>query len=93
MPSSYFVLLRYFLRVDNVLVRINDTRYFHDFTTDYVLREYTNRESLVKDLTLPLSEYVDPNLLSPNLPLCNALYQKIICPTVSSTNEMALQNK
>ncbi|KAF5308104.1 hypothetical protein FQR65_LT00647 [Abscondita terminalis] len=46
MPTSFFVLLRYFLRVDGVLVRINDTRYFHDFATDYVLKEYTNKECL-----------------------------------------------
>lgn len=82
MPSSYFVLLRYFLRVDNVLVRINDTRFFHDFNTSYVLCEYSNRESSVKDLSLPLPAFGDPNLLLPHLPLCKAVYHKILCPDI-----------
>ena len=30
MKSSFFILLRYFLRIDNVLVRIHDTRYYHE---------------------------------------------------------------
>lgn len=30
MPSSFFVLLRFFLRVDGVLIRMNDTRLYHE---------------------------------------------------------------
>jgi len=30
MPSSFFILLRFFLRVDDVMVRINDTRIYHE---------------------------------------------------------------
>ncbi|XP_005431572.2 TIP41-like protein, partial [Geospiza fortis] len=30
MPSSFFVLLRFFLRVDGVLIRMNDTRLHHE---------------------------------------------------------------
>lgn len=86
MPSSYFVLLRYFLRVDNVLVRINDTRFFHDFNTNYVLREYSNRESSVKDLSLPLPAFGDPNLLLSHLPLSKAVYHKLLCPDVSTSS-------
>ncbi|KAJ8970794.1 hypothetical protein NQ317_008305, partial [Molorchus minor] len=77
MPSSFFVLLRFFLRVDNVMVRINDTRVFHDFTTDYVLREFTNRECGVNELKLPLTMFGDPNLLCPHMPLRTAIYEKI----------------
>lgn len=77
MPSSYFVLLRYFLRVDNVMVRINDTRLFHDFTTDYILREYTNKECGIKELKLPLPIFGDPNSLSPHLPIRTSLTEKI----------------
>ena len=29
MASGFFVLLRFFLRVDGVLVRMNDTRFYH----------------------------------------------------------------
>ncbi|KAJ8929504.1 hypothetical protein NQ314_017797 [Rhamnusium bicolor] len=76
MPSSFFVLLRFFLRVDNVMVRVNDTRVFHDFSTDYVLREYTNKECGVNELKLPLTMFGDPNLLSPHMPLRTAIYEK-----------------
>ena len=30
MPTSFFLLLRFFLRVDGVMIRINDTRLFHE---------------------------------------------------------------
>ncbi|CAH1159651.1 unnamed protein product [Phaedon cochleariae] len=85
MPSSFFVLLRHFLRVDNVMVRINDTRLFHDFSTDYVLREYTNKECGVKELKLPLTMFGDPNLLSPHMPLRTSIFEKISIPSSKST--------
>ncbi|XP_018570594.1 TIP41-like protein [Anoplophora glabripennis] len=78
MPSSFFVLLRFFLRVDNVMVRINDTRVFHDFNTDYILREYTNKECGVTELKLPLTMFGDPNLLSPYMPVRTTIYEKIL---------------
>lgn len=86
MPSSFFVLLRYFLRVDNVMVRVNDTRYFHDFSTDYILREYSNKECGVNQLRLPLPMFGDPNLLSPHLPLRTGIYEKLSWP--NSTGDM-----
>ncbi|KAI9104543.1 TIP41-like family-domain-containing protein [Phlyctochytrium arcticum] len=44
MPSCFFVLCRFFLRVDDVLFRINDTRIYHEFGTDQVIREFTSQE-------------------------------------------------
>ncbi|XP_060531213.1 TIP41-like protein isoform X2 [Cylas formicarius] len=82
MPSSFFVLQRFFLRVDGVMVRVNDTRVFHDFSKDYVLREYTNKECGVKDLKLPLTAFGDPNVLSPHMPLRTTIIEKIVFPTV-----------
>jgi type 2A phosphatase activator TIP41 len=52
MPASFFILLRYFLRIDNVMLRINDTRYYHEFDTDFILREYTSREAKTQDLNV-----------------------------------------
>lgn len=88
MPTSFFVLLRYFLRVDGVMVRVNDTRFFHDFCTNYVLREYTNKESGVHQLRLPLPMFGDPNLLAPHLPLRTGLYDKI-----TWENDSSMENK
>ena len=50
MPSGFFVLLRFYLRVDDVLIRINDTRLYYEKDKQYILREYTSKESKAKDL-------------------------------------------
>lgn len=50
MPGSFFILLRYFLRIDNVMLRINDTRIYHEFGKNYLLREFTSREAKVEDI-------------------------------------------
>ncbi|CRK17675.1 hypothetical protein BN1723_011384 [Verticillium longisporum] len=73
------LLCRLFMRLDNVLVRIRDTRVYVDFAEDYVLREYTAKEDswanvkrslfmsgrLPDDITIALR---DANLLSTLLP-------------------------
>lgn len=50
MPSSFFILLRYFLRIDNVMLRVNDTRIYHELGKNYLLREFTSREAKVQDI-------------------------------------------
>uniref|UniRef100_A0A8B9X9A1 TIP41-like protein n=1 Tax=Bos mutus grunniens TaxID=30521 RepID=A0A8B9X9A1_BOSMU len=50
MPSSFFLLLRFFLRIDGVLIRMNDTRLYHEADKTYMLREYTSRESKIANL-------------------------------------------
>ena len=50
MPTCIFVLLRFWLRVDGVLIRIRDTRLFHDLSKSYLLREYTEREATFEAL-------------------------------------------
>lgn len=59
------------------MVRVNDTRYFHDFDTNYVLREFTNKECAIKEIQLPYTVFGDPNVLSPHMPLRTAYYHKI----------------
>ncbi|KAI8086377.1 TIP41-like family-domain-containing protein [Halteromyces radiatus] len=44
MPTCFLILQRFFLRVDDVLFRINDTRIFHEFGSSYLFREYTSKE-------------------------------------------------
>lgn len=50
MADCYFALLRYYLRVDEVLVRIFDTRIFHSFDTNYILREFQYKECSYDEL-------------------------------------------
>lgn len=52
MPTYWYVLMRYFLRVDDVLVRSHETRMFHLLNTDYVLREYTVKEAKAQDINV-----------------------------------------
>ena len=40
MADCFFLLHRYYLRVDEVVVRTIDTRYFHDYATNYIIREF-----------------------------------------------------
>ncbi|CEG79445.1 hypothetical protein CU097_010565 [Rhizopus azygosporus] len=51
MPSCFLVLQRFFMRVDNVLFRINDTRLYHEFGNPYFIREYTSKEAHFNDIS------------------------------------------
>jgi type 2A phosphatase activator TIP41 len=44
------LLCRLFMRLDNVIVRIRDTRIYVDFETDEVIREYTAKEAAFDDV-------------------------------------------
>lgn len=44
MPSCLLLLCRFFLRIDNVIFRIRDTRVYVDFDTNVILREYKVQE-------------------------------------------------
>ena len=50
MNDCWYVLLRSYVRVDGVCVRILDTRLFHDFSTRSILREFTHREANFDEL-------------------------------------------
>lgn len=45
MPSCLLLLSRFFLRLDNVIVRLRDTRIYIDLESGHVIREYLSRES------------------------------------------------
>lgn len=44
MPARMLLLCRFFLRLDDVIFRIRDTRVYIDFDTKEVLREYVAKE-------------------------------------------------
>ncbi|CAB3228487.1 unnamed protein product [Arctia plantaginis] len=78
MPSYWYVLLRYFLRVDDVLVRSNETRLFHMLQTDYVLREYTVKEAEAKEINIPTAMMKEADDVIPKLPLRQKTMHKLI---------------
>jgi len=50
MGDCFFGLLRSYLRVDDVCVRIYDTRIYHEFGKNYILREFSTRENTFDEL-------------------------------------------
>lgn len=44
MPERLLLLMRFFMRLDNVLFRLRDTRVYIDFETMEVIREYQAKE-------------------------------------------------
>ncbi|RWS29682.1 TIP41-like protein [Leptotrombidium deliense] len=77
MKERFLVLLRYFLRVDNVIVKINDTRYYHEFGSNYLLREQTTREANLKTAQIPAHALLDPVELCNYIPLSKLYNEKL----------------
>ncbi|XP_034044688.1 TIP41-like protein [Thalassophryne amazonica] len=90
MPTSFFLLLRFFLRVDGVLIRINDTRLYHEAGKNYMLREFSMRENKVADLkNVPAALYTDPNEIAQHLRLKLMQCEKLHLPEL----ELAAANR
>lgn len=81
MPAYFFVLMRFYMRVDSVIVRVNDTRLFHEIGKDYILREFTSRESTISDLTVPYSVIVEPNDIVEHLKIKEERFEKLLLKT------------
>ena len=65
MANCFFILLRSYIRVDGVLVRILDTRVYHEFGTKYILRDFSHRESTYSALRQKGFAFGSEWLLSP----------------------------
>lgn len=50
MPDRLLLLARFFMRLDNVVFRLRDTRVYVDFNTSEVIREYQGREMGYEDV-------------------------------------------
>ena len=51
MPARMLLLCRFFMRLDNVMLRIRDTRVYVDFATGEVIREYVARENTYEEVS------------------------------------------
>ncbi|KAL6494658.1 TIP41-like protein [Orobanche gracilis] len=86
MPSGWFLLLRFWLRVDGVLMRLRETRMlctFGESTEPIILRESCWREGTFKALSLigyptDSAAYTDPSVISERLPIVMYKAQKLI---------------
>uniref|UniRef100_A0A158PK15 TIP41-like protein n=1 Tax=Angiostrongylus costaricensis TaxID=334426 RepID=A0A158PK15_ANGCS len=78
MPGFFFVLMRFYLRIDRVIVRVCDTRVVGDNDKDYVIREWSLREAKVADLDhLPSEVLLDGNQVWASLPILEMKSDKI----------------
>ncbi|THV46197.1 hypothetical protein BGAL_0407g00100 [Botrytis galanthina] len=91
MPDRMLLLCRLFMRLDNVLVRIRDTRIYVDFNTSKVIRDYTEREdafdtvkksllysgTLPDDLTIAMR---DPNQIAHLVPEVTHTIENLTLP-------------
>ena len=50
MKDCFFILHRSYIRIDHVTVRILDTRIFHQFTKDFLIRDFSHREASYSQL-------------------------------------------
>ncbi|KAK3012339.1 hypothetical protein RJ639_011640 [Escallonia herrerae] len=88
MPSCWFLLLRYWLRVDGVLMRLRDTRMHCVFgcsTKPVITRESCWREATFQALSskgypADSAAYNDPSAISQRLPIVLHNTQKLIVP-------------
>jgi type 2A phosphatase activator TIP41 len=77
MPARLLLLVRFFMRLDDVVFRIRDTRVYVEFGTNEVIREYTAREDKYEEVRKKLAgrkEDVlaimrDPNRLAEYIPV------------------------
>lgn len=77
MPARLLLLVRFFMRLDDVVFRIRDTRVFVEFGTGEVIREYTAREEKYEEVRRKLAGRKDdvlaimrdPNRLAEHIPV------------------------
>ncbi|KAL8606783.1 hypothetical protein ACOMHN_049612 [Nucella lapillus] len=86
MPTSFFILLRFFMRVDQVMVRISDTRIYHENSWNYLLREFATRDESAKNLKVPQNVLTDANEMSKHLPVRLEVFEKLEFPSASSSS-------
>ncbi|XGW28289.1 hypothetical protein V3C99_008247 [Haemonchus contortus] len=78
MPGFFFALMRFYLRIDRVLVRVCDTRLVGDNEKDYFIREWSLREAKVADLEHLAPEILlDGNQVWSSLPIIELRNEKI----------------
>lgn len=85
MPSRLLLLQRFFMRLDNVLVRIRDTRIYVDLDSSEVIREYVAKEEEYETLRQRLAhgredvsaKFRDPNQMAEMLPVVERTLEKV----------------
>lgn len=88
MPARLLLLSRFFMRLDDVLLRVKDTRVYIEFDTRQVIREYVEKEkeyNAVREQLASRRDDVsaalrDPNLMAEVLPITKKVIEEVILP-------------
>lgn len=88
MPARLLLLSRFFMRLDNVMLRVKDTRVYIDFDTRQVIREYVEKEKAydaVKEQLASRRDDVsaamrDPNQMAEILPVVKRDIEEVELP-------------
>ncbi|KAI6190178.1 TIP41-like protein [Aphelenchoides bicaudatus] len=81
METNYFILSRFYLRVDRVVVRVQDCRLYAESSWNYMLREYTIREASYANISKEHIHLVtDPAQIWQHLPLISQKTEKVFYP-------------
>lgn len=86
MPERLLLLSRFFLRVDNVIFRVRDTRVYVDFNEDLIIREYKEQEANYQDVLKKISPLAgdpraflrDQNWIASKLPVVKTVVDHAI---------------
>ncbi|KAJ6083776.1 hypothetical protein N7467_007911 [Penicillium canescens] len=86
MPGRLLLLSRLFMRLDNVLIRLRDTRVYVDFETREVIREYLSKEcdyGKVREMLAATRDDIpaflrDANRLSEILPVVEQRTERVV---------------
>ncbi|POM77697.1 Hypothetical protein PHPALM_4878 [Phytophthora palmivora] len=82
MPSGFYVLSRYWMRLDHVVVRLHETRIHHIFGSDHFLREYTRKEEQFDTLFSKghpknMANYTNIDTFQHLLPVHESVFEKV----------------
>ncbi|KAF1742817.1 hypothetical protein MXB_2707 [Myxobolus squamalis] len=56
MPDGFLLLQRFFLKVDGVILRSNETRIYHEFESKYISRTFIKKERKTKEIVRSIDE-------------------------------------
>ncbi|KAF0696131.1 Aste57867_13107 [Aphanomyces stellatus] len=93
MPFGFLLLCRYFARMDDKIVKLRDSRYYHEFGSNVVLRDFELREATTKDLHqfYLQSHFDDPDDHNCFIPTADIMYEHTK-PTLRSADSIALRH-
>ncbi|CAI5714418.1 unnamed protein product [Hyaloperonospora brassicae] len=82
MASGFYVLSRYWMRLDHVIVRLHETRIHHLFGSNHFVREYTRKEDhfdtlFSKGHSKNMANYTNIDTYQHLLSVREAVYEKV----------------